>query len=152
MKLVELLDGLRFGRVLCCFGLAAGLALGVQPAHAQSVKIVPGKWQVTSTTITPMTPKGLTNTTTDCMTDREFNPAKQLGQNSDCKVIQSSAEGGTVRWTMSCNTEMGPATGRGSFTSGGDSASGQMVVNLEFQGQPVEFDTRWEGKRIGDCS
>ncbi|MGI9334364.1 MAG: DUF3617 domain-containing protein [Gammaproteobacteria bacterium] len=122
-----------------------------QTGLAQSVKIVPGLWKVTSTTVTPMSPSGLTNSTTDCMKDELFDPANQLGRQSDCEVLKSEAKGNELTWVMSCNTDMGKATGRGKFTSNGNTANGQIVMNVLFNGQDVEFNTQWQGQRLGDC-
>lgn len=135
------------------FAAAAGLVLllSCQAGLAQSVKIVPGLWKVTSTTVTPKSPSGLTNSTTDCMKDEEFDPASQLGRQSNCEVVQSEAKGDTLSWVMACDTDMGKATGRGKFTSHGASAEGEIIMNIKFDGEDVEFNTQWKGVRVGEC-
>ncbi|MDY6943921.1 MAG: DUF3617 family protein [Pseudomonadota bacterium] len=132
-------------------GLLTVLLLMAANAHAETIKVKPGKWQVESTSSNPFTgDRKYSNT--QCIEKEEFDPAKEMAKSAECKLLSHDIKGNTMNWTMSCNTEGVVMTAKGHFQSKGDTASGEMTMNADMGGQPFTMKMTWNGKRIGDCN
>ena len=70
---------------------------------------------------------------------------------SKCQFSPPEIEGNTMKWSVDCPTEGGTSRGEWEATSSGDSVVGKGKIVVSFQGQTMEMDMGWEGKRIGDC-
>jgi len=125
--------------------VAAGLAL------AAGVAIEPGQWQIKSAMTMPMIAGERSHELSQCIKTDTIDPVEMMGNNNECQVTEQNVSGNTVTWKMSCNTQDGPATGSGSFTSEGSRAHGNMKIEFAVQGQTLEMNTRWEGERVGSC-
>ena len=104
------------------------------------------------TMTSPMFPQPRVETVTECVDKTEFSvddlmPADQ----SECKITESSVDGGTLSWKMKCQMQGGSGEGGGTFVSNGDTGSGEMYMNIKMQGQSIDMKNTWKGKRIGPC-
>jgi hypothetical protein len=118
---------------------------------ADGVPIEPGQWHIKTAITMPMVSGERLHEITECIDTDTIDPLKMMGPNNECQIASQNIDGDTVSWEMSCNIDGGQATGTGSFTSEGSTASGTMQIQFNVQGQNMQMDTRWEGKRIGAC-
>ena len=125
------------------------LYLFLSVAHAGGMKVNPGLWETTSHVSSP----GGTheNISQDCIQESEISPEKMMDENSGCQVTDSKADSNSMQWSISCENEGVAMTGDGQAQSSGDSISGGMSIKANFNGQDFVMDTKWEGKRIGEC-
>ncbi len=126
------------------------LALAL-PALAEGMKVDPGKWEFRSTSKTPMGPAPVPETTTECITESEMDPDEFLDEAKGCSVVEKDVASDKMTYVMSCDGPTGPMTGRAVFRSTGSTVKGGMKMQVDFNGQPMTFETTWEGKRVGDC-
>jgi hypothetical protein len=85
------------------------------------------------------------------VTQREFTPENLVADSEVCTFKNASVVGNTMKWKVECPNPMGTAAGDGQFTSAGATANGRMRLTMRLNGQPMAFETRWNGKRVGDC-
>jgi hypothetical protein len=74
-----------------------------------------------------------------------------MDSNTGCQVKDSSSDSNSMQWSISCENEGVAMTGSGQAQSSGDSITGGMDIKANFNGQEFVMNTKWEGKRIGDC-
>lgn len=133
--------------------LAAGIAvLSLSlPALAEGMKVEPGKWEFTSSSKTPMGASPMPKATTECITESEMDPDEFLKDADGCSVVEKDVSSDKMSYVMSCAGPTGPMVGRAVFTSTGSTVKGGMKMEIDFNGQPMTFETKWEGERVGDC-
>lgn len=134
--------------LICCFFLFSINTLSA----ADSISVKPGMWETTMTMTSPMFPQPRVETVTECVDKTEFSiddlmPADQ----SNCSITESSVNGNTLNWKMQCQMQGGSGEGGGRFISNGDTGSGEMHINMKMQGQSIDMQNSWQGKRIGPC-
>jgi len=130
------------------------LTLGVllaAPALADSPRLEPGKWEVTTVASNTMRPQKKERTTTECITESQSDPLSVMTGDKDCTVDESSTTNNTLKWKMTCKNNAGVGKGEGEFTSEGKSAHGDMWMEMAIHTQKVRFEISWKGKRIGSC-
>ena len=133
---------------ICIFVLCSNGALFA----ADSIPIEPGMWETTMTMTSPMFPQPRVETASECVDQSSFGiedlmPADQ----SDCSIVESSVDGNTLSWKMQCQMQGGSGEGGGTFKSDGDKGTGEMYMNMTIQGQSIEMQNTWQGKRTGPC-
>lgn len=132
----------------------AGMALLLPgwAAGGDVVTINPGLWESTTTIENSFMGSMPPHTTTECVREREYDIQKLLSDQGACTLTDTSVNGPTLSWTMSCKSEGGPsATGSGQITSHGDQVEGHMTMEMAMPGQTMQMKTSWTGRRIGDC-
>ncbi len=129
------------------------LFLAAPAAWAEGIPVEPGMWEMTSTMTMPMLPQPRVTTTTECMTESEISMDDMGGEDVDpnCQFEMAQIDGSTMKWSFDCPVEGGTSHGEWEATSTGDGVTGKGVVTMSFQGQTMEMNMVWEGKRIGDC-
>jgi len=142
---------MRVGTKLVALLSAGVLAIAAGQALAAGIPIEPGQWQIKSAMTMPMIAGERAHELTQCIKKDTIDPVEMMGNDNECQVTEQDVSGNTVTWEMTCNTQEGPATGSGSFTSEGSSAHGSMKIEFAVQGQTLEMNTRWEGERVGSC-
>ncbi len=80
-----------------------------------------------------------------------MDPETVMNNSGDCTFSNVEVTDTTMSMDMSCAMEGGSATGKGSFSSQGDSMSGKVDMNMQMQGQAMDMSISWIGKRIGPC-
>lgn len=134
------------------YALAVLLALS-PTVRAEGIPVEPGLWEMTSTVIMPMLPQPRVNTVTECMEKSEFS-MDDIGEGEmdpRCTFEVDEVDGSTLKWSVDCPVEGGTSHGEWEAVSAGDTVTGNGVLTVSFQGQSMEMQMSWEGKRIGDC-
>ena len=119
---------------------------------SDSVPIEPGMWEVTTTMNSSMFPQPRVQTSQECIKDAQISP-KDLAPDDDdsCSMSDVNVSGDSLSWSMQCNTPGGTMEGSGNFTSAGDSGSGNMQMNMNIEGQSLNMEIVWKGRRTGSC-
>jgi hypothetical protein len=131
------------GMLICCTSVS----------FAEGVAVEPGKWEMTMTMEMSMLPAPQTRTSTECIEQDELSPEDfNMDEDSPCNISDMVIDGNTVSWAINCpGPTGGEMTGSWSFTSHGDSITGEGSMTAEMAGQSMEFKMNWGGKRVGDC-
>ena len=120
-------------------------------AHADSITVTPGKWEVVTSVQMPMLPGPRVEKTTECVKTGELSPGDFLDDSDECKLTRQTVNGNTLSWEVQCDVEGGQAKGAGSFTANDSIGNGTMRMEMPIQGHPFAVLTSWQAKRIGDC-
>jgi hypothetical protein len=127
------------------------LLLLTTAALAEGPTLKPGKWEFVTTSKMPMLPEPRTETSTECITEEDADPAKHLVDEEDCTLKERKTQGDTLKWTVECRTDEGSMSGNGHLTANGTTANGGMEMKVSAEGMEMTIETDWKGKRIGDC-
>ena len=126
--------------------------LAPMPAAAASISLNPGLWETTMTRTNPMTGAPTTETTTECVTDKSFDPREMMKDAGGCTLTDESLDGDTLTFGMSCDVEGGGnATIAGRFQTDGSTGNGEMTMNMNMGGMSMAMDMNWTARRLGDC-
>jgi hypothetical protein len=118
----------------------------------ESVSMEPGQWEMTTTMQMSMLPQPQVRTSTECITETEFNPDQiNTDPDSPCENSDVRVDGQTITWKITCPSEMGSMQGEWSFTSEGDAIRGTGNMSAMMNSQEMKFDMTWEGRRVGAC-
>ena len=114
--------------------------------------LIPGKWEVTTTTEMVGVP-GMAGmvppvTHTQCLTKGELVPQSEQGA-KECKISDIKEDGDTVSWKMACSGRNGEMEGSGTVTYKGETMAGTM--NMIIKGAGMQIKNTISGKRIGAC-
>jgi len=138
----------RWAQTLLLGGCAA-LAGGAQGA---SLTLEPGLWEASWTIDNALTGQQHTETRTQCIRTREFNPRELLRQTQGCRVLSENQQGNRVRFSLECTVEGGAKTlVDGDFQSQGTSGSGKLRTRMRVGEMTLNLDTRVATRRIGPC-
>lgn len=132
------------------FTLAAIAIFNTGLAHADSLPITPGLWEITSTRDNPMTGQQQTQTDQECIVEDRFDPIARMGDDG-CQVTNSDLDGNTLTFDLSCNMQGGQGTMHGVYTIDGDRGEGEMTMQFSFGGQTMSMQNSSVARRIGDC-
>jgi hypothetical protein len=121
------------------------------PSFAEGLTIQPGRWEFTATTPNPLGGAPDRRTSNDCVTDEEMKPQFFVARMQGCTVSDTRSDATTMAWTISCPSQAGRMTGKGSFRSTGTAMSGWVEVLLNVNGASYSSKSSWEGRRTGDC-
>ncbi len=133
--------------VLACFAMALPPVL-----QAASLDLNPGLWETTMTRTDPMTGSPVTETNTECVTEKSFDPREMMDGAEGCQLVDENLSGDTLTFAMACNME-GGATGeiKGRFQTDGQTGNGEMKMNMSMGQITMSMDMNWTAKRLGDC-
>ena len=135
-------DRLRMRACLVSLVMAA-----VPPAGA--IEFETGKWEVTMNSRNPLTGEQIRKTTTECIQDSSFDPARAMMEDNSCRVLDKQERGNTFTWKLECGGgDMPVFRGEGSFVSHGSTAEGSMIMIMTMGGSTMEMSSQWHGKRI----
>ena len=125
------------------------LSLG-SPGHAESLKIKPGLWEITTTTSGMVQPQ--TKTIKECIKEDSIDPREMMQEmpQDDC-AVDANVSGNVMTYHLSCNMHGMVMEGAGKMESNGDSMNGSMQFKGNMNGMVMEISSNSEGKRIGDC-
>jgi len=130
------------------------ITLFLTPAlKAGGIPVEPGLWEMTTTMTMPMFPQPRVTTVTECMQKSEISMEELNSEDMDVECVFNPAqvEGNTMKWSFDCPVEGGTSHGEWEATSGGDSVSGKGLITMTLQGQSMEMNMSWNGRRVGDC-
>ena len=120
---------------------------------AQGLQVKPGMWEITSTSENSMMGGARTRTINKCMTESEFDPISQMDgiDKAQCKTA-TQVDGNKMDYTIECNiSDSGIYTGKGTFTSQGDTMNSVMEMQGIAEGHTITMKISAKGKRVGDC-
>lgn len=140
---------------------SVGLVLVVSSlAWSGGPEMKPGKWEFTTTITMAMMPQPQTVTNVECYTKEQAqeNPLAALLKEGPCQLVSQKVRGNRMDFEVACQGDMNvSSTGKGFFTTQGDTASGKMEVIMNMpemanmEGQEMKMEQSWKGRRIGAC-
>jgi hypothetical protein len=134
------------------FVIAAVALLFPLGAGAASLALNPGLWETTMTRTSPMTGTPTTETSTECVKEKAFDPREIMKNAQGCQLTDEQLAGDTLTFSMSCNMEGGAnGTIDGRFQTDGNTGNGTMTMNMNAGGMSMSMDMNWTARRLGDC-
>ncbi len=115
-----------------------------------------GLWEITSVSSNSLMPQAITAKVKRCITERDAQNACGLnqlsgGRNRDCHITDMQIGEGDARWSMSCDSASFNGQGNGHTTFTADAYQGTFDMRATMQGTPMEMNTSFSGKRLGNC-
>jgi hypothetical protein len=115
-----------------------------------------GLWEITSVSSSSRMPQPITAKVTRCITERDAQNACGLnqlsgGRNRNCHIADMQIADGRANWIMTCDSPSfnGQGTGHTTFTA--DSYEGKFDMQASMQGVPMQMNTIFKAKRLGNC-
>lgn len=133
------------------FVAAALIALPTITAGAAEIEFNAGQWETIMTRTNPMTGEPITETRTECVKERKFNPASMMQGADGCDLVSDSLDGDTLSFQMDCDMQGGKATIDGQFQTDGDTGKGNMDMSVNAGGMNMKMNMNWTARRLGDC-
>jgi hypothetical protein len=127
------------------------ISLATLIAGAAEIEFNPGNWETIMTRTNPMTGEPITETRTECVKERKFNPASMMQGTDGCDLIEDSLDGDTLSFQMECGMQGGQATIEGQFQTDGETGKGDMDMSINAGGMNMKMNMNWTAKRVGDC-
>ena len=120
------------------------------PGHAESLKIKPGLWEITTTVSGMMQPQ--TKTVKECIQEDSIDPKEMMQDmpSDDC-TVDANVSGNIMTYNLSCNMHGMVMEGAGKMESNVDSMNGTMQFKGNMNGMVMEMTSSSEGRRLGDC-
>ncbi|MDJ0957522.1 MAG: DUF3617 family protein [Arenicellales bacterium] len=118
---------------------------------AAELAINPGLWETTMTRTSPMTTQSITETRTECVKETKFDPGKLLQDAQGCTLIDDNLNGDTLSFRMECNMNRAQAFVEGTFSTDGQTGSGNMDMKVNAGGMNMTMNMNWIATRLGDC-
>jgi hypothetical protein len=136
--------------------LALGLAgvLGARgTAAADALRYKPGKWETTTTMRMPMLAQPQVRTSTECLREGDYSAERLMRDQQGCTVTKPETTATSIRWTATCPSPSGSATGRGEYTISGDGerGHGRVVIDVAMGDQTMTMTMDIASRRIGGC-
>ena len=119
--------------------------------NAAEIELNPGLWQTTMTRTHPITGAPTTETTTECIKDKKFDPAAMMQGAEGCNLIDDNLDGDTLTYRMECNMQGSQSTIDGRFQTDGHSGKGEMGISINAGGMQMNMNMNWVSKRVGEC-
>lgn len=124
-------------------------------AFAAAAEMQPGLWEITMKVDMAGMPQGAMQPQVmrHCYTKKDLEDGKRTIPQSDdknCQLKDYKLQGNTATWTMECKGE-NAMTATGTMTMGSTSYSGTMKSKMKHNGETMEMNQSWSGKRVGDC-
>lgn len=115
-----------------------------------------GLWEITSVSSNSLMPQAITAKVKRCITERDAQNACGLnqlsgGRNRDCHITDMQVIDGNANWTMACDSPSFNGQGSGHSTFTADSYQGTFDMQASMQGTPMQMNTTFNGKRLGNC-
>ena len=99
----------------------------------------------------PMTSQSITETRTECVKETKFDPGKLLQDAEGCSLIDDDLNGDTLTFRMECNMQAAQALVEGTFSTDGQTGSGNMDMEVNTGGMNMTMNMNWTATRLGDC-
>ena len=118
---------------------------------ADDLKIKPGRWETTTTTIVSIMPQPRTSTRTECLDGDSVDPSKWLADQGDgCEIENVSTTATTMSFDLSCTTPQGTAKGKGTYRVDGDTMSGEFDMTMQGQ-MSITINNKIASRWLGEC-
>ena len=138
--------------------LTAGI-IALFASHTPSVlgiELQEGKWGVSTTTVSPMSPSPKEEYKEDCVVESTFDPIGEMmdeQMSSMCEVTVNADTSTRLDADLSCDMQgSGTMTGKLEFSVNGDSANGLIDMRMSFNGQTMAMTNTWEAQFLGACN
>jgi len=131
-------------------GLLAIIPMLAAPAQAAPA-FQEGEWQITTQTEipgVPFTPPAITMR--QCLTIKDRIPQGK-DASGECKVVDQSSSGNTMRWTMRCGDANGTTEAKGEVTYSGKTMKGVSHITSSSRGETMQMTSHMKGHRTGPC-
>jgi hypothetical protein len=135
----------------------AGTAATPAPACAHmKAPYRSGLWEITSVSNNTLMPQPVTARIKRCVTERDAQNACGLnqlsgGRNRDCQIVDMQVSGNTATWSMTCDGSHFTGQGSGKSTFTADEYHGTFDMTASLQGNTMQMNTTFTGKRLGVC-
>lgn len=115
-----------------------------------------GLWEITSVSNNSLMPQPITAKIKRCVTERDAQNACGLnqlagGRNRDCQLVDMQITSNTATWGMRCESPHFTAQGSGQSTFTADAYHGKFTMSASMQGSPMQMNTTFSGRRLGNC-
>lgn len=115
-----------------------------------------GLWEITSVSNNTLMPQPVTAKIKRCVTERDAQNACGLnqlsgGRNRDCQIADMQVSGNTATWSMTCEGTHFSGQGSGKSTFTADAYHGSFDMTASMQGNTMQMNTTFTGKRLGNC-
>ena len=122
-------------------------------APASAFELHPGQWEITSKTTSAALPQTQSQTLNECIKEKTAQEILgTLTEKDICKIRSHEESTDTMEWTMECQQKGSPPmNGNGRIISHGDTFDGEMNVSMKMGDDEMKFQTKWNGKRVGEC-
>lgn len=115
-----------------------------------------GLWEITSVSNNTLMPQPVTARIKRCVTERDAQNACGLnqlsgGRNRDCQIVDMQVSGNTATWSMTCDGSHFTGQGSGKSTFTADEYHGTFDMTASLQGNSMQMNTTFTGKRLGVC-
>ena len=118
---------------------------------AAEIELNPGLWETTMTRTNPMTGQPVTETKTECIKDKKFDPAGMMQGTEGCNLVDDNLDGNTLTYRMECNMQGSLSTIDGKFQTDGQTGNGKMDISINAGGMQMKMEMNWVSKRVGEC-
>jgi len=130
----------------------AALILG--PAHAATLNMKDGLWEITTKMEMAGKPGGAMpqQIVRQCITKKDVDDPRRTTPSGDsrCKMTDYKLQGNTATWKMACEGQ-GGMTGTGTVNYSGDSYRGNQTMAMKRGSQVMNMKMDFSGRRVGDC-
>ena len=131
--------------------IAALFCLPTMAVSAAEIELNPGLWESTMTRTHPITGEPTSETTTECVKDKKFDPAAMMEGAEGCNLIDDNLDGDTLTYRMECNMQGSQSTIDGRFQTDGQTGKGEMDISINASGMQMNMKMNWVSKRVGEC-
>lgn len=139
--------------------LLLAMALSSSSVHAEDppekgIVLTPGQWIFDVEIRMPMQTVPTVERFRSCTTNDPITVSTLMpwAESQGCKIRSVRAVEDKLTWKLRCKISGQTARGRGEFKADGDHAEGKASVHFEMGGRSLSIVTKWDAKRIGDCS
>jgi hypothetical protein len=135
---------------ICSVALACAAVCIANTAAAIEVK--PGKWAVTSETVTPMSTQPAVQQMEECV-EENFDPVAEMvnqGAAQQCTISNVQDSQNQLDADLRCDIPgIGSVQGAMSFVVNGTSGTGILNMSMNMAGQVLQMSTNWSGEYLG---
>lgn len=119
---------------------------------ANAIEVKPGKWAVTSETVTPMSTQPVIQQMEECV-EEDFDPVAEMvdqGAAQQCTITNVRDSANQLDADLQCNMPgVGSVQGEMSFVVNGSSGTGILNLSMNLAGQLLQMSTKWSGEYLG---
>jgi Protein of unknown function (DUF3617) len=135
--------------------LAGGLGAGTPAAVAADpvLRYQPGKWETTTTMRMSMLPTPQVRTSTECLREGDYSAERLMRDQHGCTVVDPVVTPTSIRWSATCPSPNGSATGRGEYTITDDGlrGHGRVTIDMKMGDRTTTMTMEIASRRVGDC-
>ena len=138
--------------------VAPALVLVLGAASTRAVDPVlqyhPGKWETTTTMRMPMLAEPQVRTSTECLREGDYSAERLMRDQQGCTIEEPVVTSTSIRWSATCPSPNGSATGRGEYTvtDDGERGHGRVTIDMAMGDQKMTMTMEIASKRVGDCN